>query len=113
MWDSRIHIRSDPKEIPLSLMLAQSTLESTPITLGDLLLVGSVFTATFIAIWRINTMFAKFNNRLEDLEKDQFGMSQMSELALRQAIANPTMRVPDPRNPKQLIQVFDEDEHPN
>lgn len=92
------------------LVLADAAIESVPVTLGDILLIFSVFTASGIAVWRISSVVSGLKTRLEDLEKDQFGMSQAAELALRQAIANPDMRVPDPRKPNELIQVFDEDE---
>lgn len=43
-----------------------------------------------------------------EMKKNGYTTAQASEHALRLAIANPTMRVPDPRDPRVLICVHDE-----
>lgn len=50
---------------------------------------------------------ALFYGRLASLERDHYGITAASEQALRQAIANPGHRVPDPRDPNKLIVVED------
>lgn len=81
-------------------------MQSSPVSLGDLLLIVTVICSSGAAVWRISSLVSGLNTRLEDLEKDKFGMSQVCELALRQSIANPGMRVPDPRHPGEIIQVL-------
>ena len=44
--------------------------------------------------------------RLNVLERDHFGIAAAAEVALRQAIANPGMKVPDPRDPSRVIVVI-------
>jgi len=44
-------------------------------------------------------------NRLETAMTDRFTLTQASEQALRHAIANPGIRVPDPRSPGLFFQV--------
>jgi hypothetical protein len=47
----------------------------------------------------------KVTDEIDDLKADHFGKALMSEWALRTAIANPGMEVPDPRDPNRLIVV--------
>jgi len=103
-------------------MLAQvidqsATLKGSPITWGDALIALSVLTATGGAVWRIGVLFNRIDKKMDhidgrvgDLEEDSFGVSKACELALRGAILNPGMRVPDPRDPSQVITVSLEDQ---
>lgn len=82
---------------------AADSLETLPLTLGDVLLMISIFSASGLAVWRISMVINSLKTRVVDLEKDKFGMSQASELALRFALANRDSRVPDPRDPNHLL----------
>lgn len=56
----------------------------------------------------LETRFADVNKRLADSEakfEDYYSLTKASEQALRTAIENPTLRVPDPRDPRTIIQV--------
>jgi hypothetical protein len=76
-----------------------------PLNIGDLLVIMSIFASTGGAVWRIGRVIAKFESRLVDLERDKYPMSVASEAALRMAIENPSLKVPDPRDPNRVIQV--------
>lgn len=43
--------------------------------------------------------------QIKQIVKDNYTMSSASEDALREAIANPGHRVPDPRNPGQIFEA--------
>jgi hypothetical protein len=83
-----------------------------PLTLGEALTILSILSGFGLAIWRMGRFFSRleirqvaFENRLIDLEKDRYPLSVASEAALRLAILNPGMQVPDPRTPTQVIVV--------
>ena len=44
-------------------------------------------------------------SQVAQMKSDQYTVSQAAEQALRTAIENPGMRVPDPRNPGSIITV--------
>ena len=73
--------------------------------------IGVVFIALSGAVtgtWWLGTQISQLNNRLDRLDSligDRFSMTQASETALRLAMENPGMRVPDPRDPSQVIEV--------
>lgn len=73
--------------------------------------IGVVFIALSGAVtgtWWLGAQIAQLNNRLDRLDSligDRFSMTQASETALRLAMENPGMRVPDPRDPSQVIEV--------
>lgn len=73
------------------------------ITLGDLIVAGSIGAAAFGVVWRMSKLFERQNNRMVKLEEDHFGMSRACEVALRIAIHNPGHQVPDPRDPSKMI----------
>ncbi len=52
---------------------------------------------------QIRTMLTRLDNA--------FTIEKASEQALRMAIENPGMRVPDPRDPTKIIEVRSRDEH--
>lgn len=80
--------------------LALTVTESTGVSIGLVLTV--VVTGLSCTIWIVKTM-GKLTQRIERLEADHYTRSEAAEAALRMAIANPGMSVPDPRNPGQII----------
>lgn len=54
---------------------------------------------------QINNDLTTMNGRIDKLNEDKYPLSLASERALRTAIENPGMRVPDPRDPSQIITV--------
>lgn len=76
-----------------------------PITGGDLLTIVAILSSAGAAVWRISTVLGHFENRIVELERDRYPLSVASENALRMAIENPGMRVPDPRDPNRVIHV--------
>lgn len=74
------------------------TLSIVLITIGYIITIaGSVGGAVLYLDRRIST--------IENKMVDNYTMGQAAEDALREAIANPGHRVPDPRNPGQYIRV--------
>lgn len=57
--------------------------------------------ATTLTLMRLESM----GGDIERLARDSMTISQASEAALRMAIENPGMRVPDPRDPSRIIEV--------
>ena len=80
--------------------LAITISESTGISIG--LVSTVVITGVSCTVWIVKTM-GKLTLRIERLEADHYTRSEAAEAALRMAIANPGMSVPDPRNPGQII----------
>ena len=87
-------------------------MEQLQVSWGDLMIAASVVVAAVGGVWRISAMFNKLINRLDhldgrvkSLEDDEFGLAKMSELALRAAVANPSLNIPDPRNPTKIIKT--------
>lgn len=74
--------------------------EKTRIAVG----VGAGFGIVFALVTGTWTL-AGIYNRFRLLEDDAYGLSRACEVALREAIENPGHRVPDPRDPKQIIVV--------
>lgn len=78
-------------------------------------LVGSLLSGAVGCTWwigrrlnKIESRFTAIDNRLEAIEvreADNFTMAQAEVLALRTAINNPHMQVPDPRDPSKTIQT--------
>lgn len=63
------------------------------------LICGVVYIIT--AIERLNARM----DAIEDKAADRFTLTAVAEQALREAVANPGHRVPDPRNPGQFFVV--------
>ena len=87
--------------------------EST-VTIGLVMaVVGSVISMTVWITTKINGLSRKIDSSMERVaavERTYLRIDLAAENALRQAIANPGHRVPDPRNPGELIVVHREDE---
>ena len=60
------------------------------------------------AVW-IVTRLGKIDSRLANLEESNYTKAEAEAHALRLAIENPDMNVPDPRNPGELIRRHDRD----
>lgn len=72
--------------------------ESSKVTIGLMVLIlGGVVAVTALVV-RIET-------KLASIMADRYSLSMAAEDALREAIANPGHRVPDPRKPGQYIVV--------
>lgn len=76
--------------------------DTTGIALG---VVGSMIATTCGATWIIARIIMQIRTELHELKQDHFGLAVASEQALRMAIENPGMRVPDPRSPSRVIVV--------
>ncbi|MEM9372412.1 MAG: hypothetical protein AAGA55_02110 [Planctomycetota bacterium] len=64
-------------------------------------IVASVVSST----WFITRHISNYEQRLSTVEQDAYTLTAASEKALRTAIENPQLRVPDPRDPSRIIQV--------
>lgn len=81
------------------------------INVGILLVIGGAGTVAAAAWWiatRLGSIDGKFdalNTSIKEMQADAFPLSRASEVALRMAIENVGMRVPDPRDPHRVIVV--------
>jgi len=71
---------------------------------------GTAIVSTGIgATWFLSAQLARYESRLDSVEakivEDRYTLTMASEKALRTAIENPGMRVPDPREPSKIIVV--------
>jgi len=94
-----------PPTIEQSKMTIKSVIAicSTIVTVGGLIAGAS---------WRISSAVTDINNQIrglasaiEDVRTHSYTLDHASEQALRTAIENPSLRVPDPRDPTRLIVV--------
>lgn len=53
----------------------------------------------------IHTTVEQIQHDVEEFDKDRYTLTMASEKALREAIANPGHKIPDPREPSKLIVV--------
>lgn len=75
-------------------------------------LVCSILITVVTCTWKIastmnevNTTMRNLDARVSAIENNRFRISDAAEVALRTAIENPKMRVPDPRDPSKIIVV--------
>ena len=72
-------------------------------------LVGGFIVTGVSGTWFLSAQLARYESRLESVElavkEDRYTLTMASEKALRTAIENPGMRVPDPREPSKIIVV--------
>lgn len=76
---------------------------------------GGIVTAmcTFMLyVWKVNSGFNQILNtnaalveRMADLERKSVTIDMAAELQLRTVIANPGLKLPDPRDPSRLITI--------
>lgn len=57
------------------------------------------------ATWYLSAKMSKYESRMQSVENDRYTLTMASEKALREAIENPGFRVPDPRDPTNIIVV--------
>lgn len=57
------------------------------------------------ATWRISSLITGYQQEIEAFKEDRWTLTMQSEQAFRLAIANPGMKVPDPRAPGKMIVV--------
>lgn len=87
--------------------------QNTRVTLGvvaAILVVGIGATWTLAAVAiksfeSIRTEIGTLTSGLEQVKNDRYTLTAASETALRTAIENPGLRVPDPRNPGKVFVV--------
>lgn len=85
--------------------LAQTISQESGITIGLAVVVVSC------AVWIVNRL-SRIDARLSTLEEDHYTKAEAAENALRMALENPGLNVPDPRNPGQLLRPRIEAESP-
>lgn len=73
----------------------------------------AIIFAIILATWTLSLELTKINNtlsgiveRVSTIESNRYRISDASEQALRMAIENPNMRIPDPRNTANIIVVY-------
>lgn len=76
--------------------------KNTKVTLGLLL---TILVAAGGAFWQASTLYSDVRVDLDKVLNDRFTLTAASEQALRHAILNPGVKVPDPRNPGKFFQV--------
>jgi hypothetical protein len=83
-------------------MAEASVSNTTKIALG---IVVTIVTTAVAVTWKISSVANAIRSDIQNLQADHYGLSAASEQALRMAIENPTLRVPDPRDPSRIITV--------
>lgn len=79
-----------------------SVSKNTKIALG---LVLTIVSTAVGATWKISTVANAIRSDIHTLKSDHYGLAAASEQALRMALENPTLRIPDPRDPSRIITV--------
>jgi archaeosine-15-forming tRNA-guanine transglycosylase len=80
------------------------------ITMG---VAACVVVFSVMATWRITGKLSSIDNNILSMRQEldnSFTLDKASEQALRMAIENPGMRVPDPRDPTKIIEVKSRDD---
>ena len=72
-----------------------------PVLVFAISIIGTAMSAT----WYLSAKINSFEYRMETIESDRYSLTMASERALREAIENPGLRVPDPRDPTRIIVV--------
>jgi flavoprotein len=85
-----------------NVMAEASVSNTTKIALG---IVVTIVTTAVAVTWKISSVANAIRSDIQNLQADHYGLSAASEQALRMAIENPTLRVPDPRDPSRIITV--------
>lgn len=88
-------------------MLAITINDSTGLSIS--LVASLIVTIVSCSVWIVKKLSA-LTSRVDKLEADHYTRSEAAENALRFAIANPGLSVPDPRNPDKVIVVNGSDE---
>lgn len=88
-------------------IFSERTRIALPIAL-QMTLLASVIGCTATVVWAAQSLKSQLDansDGLEMLKSEMYPMAVASEQALRTAIENPGMRVPDPRDPNRIIVV--------
>lgn len=92
-------------------IFSERTRIALPVAL-QLTLLTSVIGCTATVVWAAQSLKSKIEVRLDEnsaglalLKSEMYPLAVASEQALRTAIENPGMRVPDPRDPNRIIVV--------
>lgn len=82
----------------------------TYVTIGA---VGSALVAAVVGTWyvanRINDLavsIADLKREIQEMRDGSVTVAKAAELALRMALENPSLRVPDPRSPDRVLQAI-------
>ena len=86
-------------------LIADNISQESGVTIGLAVVVISC------AVW-IVTRISKIDTRLKTLEDEHYTKAEAEAHALRMALENPHMNVPDPRNPGKLLRPRQESESP-
>jgi len=65
----------------------------------------AVVTTAVTTTWWLATELSQIRVELSSYENDRYTLTMASENALREAMANPGLSVPDPRHPGEYFQV--------
>ena len=76
--------------------------QDTKVTIGT---AGGLLVAVVGGALYLKGELSSLRNDLTTIQKDQYTMSMAVEQAFRMAVANPGMKVPDPRSPGNIIEV--------
>jgi hypothetical protein len=85
--------------------MAVTLSNDSKVTLG---VAGSLGLLAVSATWWVALQLSDIDMRLDAMERnvgERFTLAAASEAALREAIENPGHRVPDPRDPNNIIEV--------
>lgn len=75
-------------------------------------LLVSLCCAAVVFGWRGSELLSRIDTRISKVEQDRYSLTAASEQALRMAIENPGLGVPDPRDPNRIIVVKPQDRVP-
>lgn len=81
---------------------------ATTIDRGSKITIGTaaaVFVMTLSGLLKLSSSLSDLNHKVDVAMADRYSLTQASENALRMAMENPGMRVPDPRRPGEVIVV--------
>lgn len=56
-------------------------------------------------VWYVATVVNDIKRDISEMRSNSYTLDRASEVALRQAIENPGLRIPNPRDPTQVIVV--------
>jgi Pyruvate/2-oxoacid:ferredoxin oxidoreductase gamma subunit len=81
---------------------AQAITEQTGLAIG---LVIAIITAIVGCTYWLSNRLSSIDSRLSRLEENHYTVAEAEAHALRLALENPSINVPDPRNPGELLRV--------
>lgn len=78
------------------------TLDQSKVTIG---VAALVVAQVAVGTWVVSSVIGGFRQDIQQLKQEQYSLPAAAEQALRMAIENPGMSVPDPRDPTRVIRV--------